>query len=168
VNTLKNIAEALKTTVTTTIAAAVSGDPTIPGATVSRVWDVIFQTPEQCQEIQDRRVYVIPIGKEFREAADRANDRNVYSFGIAVTDRIPGEYLSLAEEVSLTEWFDDAIEWVSEYVLDPLTAVTYSPTTGAFLESSDWREPIKRGIVRQFGLFWSEIDIEFFIDEPNT
>lgn len=136
-------------------------------ATVKRVWDLEYQTPEQCAEINDRRVFVLPIDKEFREAADRENDRNVYRFGIVIADRIPGELIAEEYTSEMTVWIDQAVDWVDRLVISALSDINYSPIPNAYLETLDWREVIKRGIFRRFGIFWSEIDIEFFIDEAN-
>lgn len=164
---LTQIADAITSKIQTTVNTAVAGDSTIRTATCKRVWDVLFQTPEDCLAIQDRRVYVLPIDKNYLEAADRTENRNVFRFGIIVADRIPGDLIAADKEDQLTAWIDEAVNWVNTNVLSPVASVNFSPIQDAYLESFDWREVIKRGVVRTYGIYWSEIDIEFFIEEPN-
>lgn len=167
-STLIDFAVAVKAKVAASIAAARLTDGTLPAAVVKRSWDPIIQTPEAAKELESRTVYVIPIDEEFREASDRANDRNVYLTGLIVADRIPGELMLAENEDDLTAWIDAAVGWVNNLVYEPLTAVDYSPVTGSYLESGDIREIVKRGVIREFQLFWSEIDLAYFIEESNA
>ena len=167
-STLVTIADAVKTEIQTAIAAAIVADSTTVAATVKRDWDPMVQTPQEVQELENRTVYVIPLGKEFSEPATRATDRNVYRVGLLIVDKIPGELMTPGESDGRKEWIDDAIEWVNDLVYEVVTDVDFSPTTRCYLQSADLREVCSRGHVRQFGAFVSEIELEFFIDESNT
>jgi hypothetical protein len=168
VSTLITIADAVATEIRTAIAAARLADPTEIPATVTRDWDPILQTPEEVRELENRTVYVIPLGKEFSEPADRGHDRNVYRVGLLIVDKIPGELLAPTESDGRREWVDDAIEWVNDLVYEVVTDVEFEPMTRCYLQSGDLREVCSRGHVRTYGAFVSEIDLEFFIDESNT
>lgn len=167
-STLEAISKAIKTTLEASIRDAILADPTLANATVKRSYDPRIQNADTAKELNARTVYVIPIGKEFREASDRIKDRNVYRVGIIVADRFSGDLLTEASEVAMTDWVDDAVEWVNNLIYNVLTDVEYEPIAGASLESGDIREVVKLGVLREYGLFWSELDIEFFIDESNT
>lgn len=165
-STLIEIADAVKEDIETSIAAAV--EEVDQDATVSRVWDVMIQTPEDVAAIDGRNVYVIPMAESFAESANRGQDRNEYTLGILIVQRVDQDLKSPDNVDGLTAKVDALTEWVKDYVFGPLTVVDYAPITGAFMVDAEIREVFNRGIFRQYGLFWSEIDIRFAIDESNT
>lgn len=155
-SSLATIGEAIKTSISA-----------LGSASVKRSYDPIIETPENPLPVDSPRVWVVCLDLEFREASDRANDRMVYQFGVMYVNKYISDYKLPENADSFTTYVDTQISVVKE-IFEVLRNVTYQPVSKCYLESIDWREIFNVGSSRQYGLFHSEIDVEFFIDEPNA
>ena len=156
--TLIDIATAIKNR----IQANVVGD-----ATVDIAFDPVISEPLSLP-VDQKMIHVIPMpnGVEFREASNRANDRHVYRVGVVFYERFDGS-LKLASRMSeYSEHMQRNIEFVDRHIYT-LKDLTFVPIETAYLESVNWRVVYEPEYLREYTIFWSEIDFEYAYDEPN-
>jgi len=156
--TLLDIADGIKAEIATNFGSA---------ATVDVSFDPVVTDPLGLP-VGDKYVYVIPMpdGVEFREASDRENDRHVYKVGVLFFERLVGSLKSATEKAALTTKMKANINLVDTNIYS-LKEKAFVPVQGTYLESIEWRTVYNVDFLREYGIFWSEIDFEYAFDEPS-
>lgn len=117
-----------------------------------------------------KQVWVIPLESGSVDRANRAEDRNAYTMGIVAVEKIAPNnehLLNPDHEEQLTLWINDRIEWVKDGIRIPLYAPGFAPTTGAYADQWFMNELVDHDLLVEHGIFWSDLDIVYVIDESN-
>jgi hypothetical protein len=117
-----------------------------------------------------KQVWVIPLESGSVARASRSEDRNSYTMGVIAVERIDlaSEYLLNPDHADqLNLWINDRIEWVKDKIRIPLHAPGFAPTTGAYSELWFMNELVDHDLLLEHGIFWSDLDFVYEIDEAN-
>ena len=91
-------------------------------------------------------------------------------FKFVAVDRIepPEEYLLNPDHhAQLFAWAKERIGWVKDYIRVPLAATNFAPIEGATIAGWFVNGTIDRQMLRERGIFWSDLDFVYEIDETN-
>lgn len=115
-------------------------------------------------------VYLIPMESEFVGRATRGEDRNSYSIGVVAIDILdpPNEHLLNPDHAEqLLAWAKERIAWVKDGIRIPLADPSFAPVTGATCDQWFVNELLDTDMLEAHGIFWSDLDFAYEIDEPN-
>jgi len=118
-----------------------------------------------------KQVWVIPLESASVDRASREEVRNSYSVGVLAVDRLdpPNEHLLNPDHADqLAAWANERIGWVQTGIRLPLAEPAFEPKPGAFCEGWFVNELLDPAMLTEHGIFWSDLDFLYEIDEPNA
>lgn len=156
------------------LAKLIEVNPTIDSSRFQLALDVVVRSIEELYGMipatVGKQVWVIPGESAFVDYATRSQDRNSYAVGIVAVDRLdpPNEHLTNPDHhAELFAWAKERIGWVKDYIRVPLAATNFPPIEGATISNWFVNETIDRQMLREHGIFWSDLDFIYEIDETN-